>query len=224
MSITIVVADDHDMTRHSLTRILETQPDLRVVGQAADGPSALELARRLRPDVVLADIRMPGLDGLELTRQLSLDPSTTAVRVVIITTFDLDEYVYAAIHNGACGFLLKRCGPVLLTEAVRAAVAGDALISPSVTVRLLRQLAPDRRRRPSAGIGMAPLTPREREVAQQVAAGRTNAEIGEQLYVSSGTIKTHIASIQRKLGVRNRVGIAVWAWETGQAHPGKVVP
>jgi DNA-binding NarL/FixJ family response regulator len=217
MSITIVVADDHDMTRRSLSRILEAQPDLRVVGHAEDGLTALELARRLRPDVVLADIRMPRLDGLGLTRQLSQDPAMTPVRVVIITTFDLDEYVYTAIHNGACGFLLKRSGPTLLVEAVRAAAAGDALISPSVTVRLLRHLAPAHRRRRTPST--TPLTPREREVAQHVAAGRTNAEISEQLYVSAGTIKTHIANIQRKLNVRNRVGIAVWAWETGELDP-----
>ena len=171
--------------------------------------SALDLALVLRPDVVLADIRMPGIDGLELTRRLAGIASGT--RVIVVTTFDLDEYVATALDNGAYGFLLKRSGPTLLIEAVRAAMAGDMLISPQVTVRLLRQLAVLRR----APDGTVALTGRERDVARAVGYGHTNAEIAAQLTISPGTVKTHIANIQAKLGVRNRVGIAAWVWSTG---------
>jgi DNA-binding NarL/FixJ family response regulator len=214
----VVIADDQSMIRDGFRLILDAQPDMQVVGEAADGERAVAQARRLRPDVLLADIRMPRLDGLELTRRLAADPGTAAVRVVIVTTFDLDEYVHAALRDGAAGFLLKRAGPALLVEAVRAAVAGDALISPAITVRLLRQLGRPRASAPGTEAA-EPLTPREVEVARLVAAGRTNAEIGAELVISAGTAKTHVANIQRKLGVANRVGIAAWAWERGHATP-----
>jgi DNA-binding NarL/FixJ family response regulator len=214
--IRILIADDQESIRAAYRIILDAQPDMTVVAAAADGADALEQARHLRPDVVLADIRMPRVDGLELTRRLAGPHLTDPLRVVVVTSFDLDEYVHAALRNGACGFLLKRSGPALLTEAVRAANAGDALISPQVTVRLLRQLttapAPDTGR-----AGTRPLTPRERDVALLVARGRTNAEIAADLFLTAGTVKNHLAEIQRKLGVRNRVGIAVWAWDTGNA-------
>jgi DNA-binding NarL/FixJ family response regulator len=216
MTTRILIADDQDMVRHGFRLILDAQPDMRVVADAADGATALELARRIRPDVVLADIRMPRLDGLELTRALAGPGVAEPVRVVVVTTFDLDEYVYAALRNGACGFLLKRAGPALLVEAVRAAMAGDALISPSVTVRLLRQL---RAAEPGPGTASEPLTDRELAVARLVGEGKTNAEIGAELFISAGTAKTHVANIQRKLGVRNRVGIAVWAWNSGYVRP-----
>ncbi|WP_214322515.1 response regulator [Nonomuraea sediminis] len=208
MTIRLLIADDQEMVRRGMRRILEHQPDLSVVGEAPDGVAALDAVRALEPDVALVDIRMPRMDGLEVTRRLS--GSTT--KVVVVTTFDLDEYVYPALRHGASGFLLKSAGPALLVEAVRAAVAGDSLISPSITVRLLRHLAA-----PSPATHRTPLTMREIEIAGQVAAGRTNADIAAELFISPGTVKTHIASIQRKLGVRNRVGIAIKAWEMGYA-------
>jgi DNA-binding NarL/FixJ family response regulator len=213
--IRILIADDQEMIRQGFRLILDAQPDMSVVGDAADGVTALELARRLRPDVVVADIRMPRLDGLELTRALAGPGVENPTRVVVVTTFDLDEYVYAALRNGASGFLIKRAGPTLLVEAIRAAVAGDALISPSVTVRLLRHLRDGER---SATALAEPLTERELDVARLVAEGKTNVQIGTELFIAPGTVKTHIANIQRKLGVSNRVGIAVWAWNSGN-HP-----
>ena len=213
----ILIADDQENIRSGFRLILDSQPDMRVVGEAADGLSALEQARHLRPDVVLADIRMPRLDGLEVTRQLAGPEVSDPMKVVVVTTFDLDEYVHTALRHGACGFLLKRSGPTLLIEAIRAAMAGDTLISPSVTVRLLRHVT-ERKARPGRQ-PTEPLTERETEVARLVAQGKTNAEIGADLFISAGTTKTHIANIQRKLGVRNRVGIAAWAWASGEARP-----
>ncbi|WP_308272164.1 response regulator transcription factor [Kitasatospora sp. SUK 42] len=210
--IRTLIADDQEAVRRSVRRFLDAQPDIEVVGEAADGQEALELAAELRPDVALVDIRMPRLDGLEVTRRLS-----GSVRVVVLTTFDLDEYVYPALRYGASGFLLKRSGPSLLAEAVRAAADGESLISPSVTVRLLRHVTAPRR--PAQPAPAVPLTERETEIAGQVAAGRTNADIAAELFISPGTVKTHVASIQRKLGVANRVGIAVHAWEMGYAIP-----
>lgn len=221
--IRILVADDQADIRIGFRMILDAQPDMRTVGEAADGATAVDRARRLRPDVVLADIRMPGPDGLEVTRLLAGPDTAEPTRVIVVTTFDLDEYVYTALANGACGFLLKRSGPALLTEAVRAAMAGDVLISPAITVRLLRHLAP-RSGDPHPGPPESlteeplmeplrePLTDREAEVARLVAQGRTNAEIGAALFITAGTAKTHVANIQRKVGTRNRVGIAAWVW------------
>jgi len=203
--IRILLADDQEDVRVGFRLVLDSQPDMRVVGEAATGTAALAAAGVLKPDVVLADVRMPGIDGLELTRRL------TGVRVIVVTTFDHDEYVTTALRNGACGFLLKRSGPGLLVEAVRAAMAGDTLISPQVTVRLLRRVLA----RPPAGDDEPRLTERERDVVRGVAQGRTNAEIAADLHIGAGTVKTHVASAQAKLGVRNRVGIAAWAWATG---------
>ncbi|MFD9726879.1 response regulator [Streptomyces sp. NPDC059072] len=207
MTTRILIADDQEDVRSGFRLILDSQPDMTVVGEAGDGESAVALARELRPDVVLADIRMPRLDGLEVTRLLS--PQT---RVVVVTTFDLDEYVQTALRNGACGFLLKRSGPALLIEGVRAAMAGDTLISPQITVRLLSRLT---QAGPVARPTAHPLTGRELEIVRLVARGLTNAEIGAELFISAGTAKTHIANVQSKLGARNRVGIAAWAWEHG---------
>ncbi|KQV24083.1 MULTISPECIES: response regulator transcription factor [unclassified Kitasatospora] len=209
MSVRILLADDHDDIRSAYRIILDAQPDLTVVAETADGASALEQARLLRPDVVLADIRMPKLDGLELTRRLAGPEVADPLKVVVVTTFDLDEYVHTALRNGATGFLLKRSSPALLVEAVRAAMAGDTLISPQLTVRLLRALPTPE---PVPGSGEVPLTARERELAELVADGSTNAEIAERLFISAGTVKNHLANIQRKLGVRNRVGIAARVW------------
>jgi DNA-binding NarL/FixJ family response regulator len=210
--IRVLIADDQEMVRRNLRRILESQPDLRVVGEAADGVAAVERARLLRPDVVLADIRMPRRDGLEVARTLAGPDVADPMRVVVITTFDLDEYVYTALRNGACGFLLKRSGPTLLIEGVRAAVAGDMLISPQLTVRLLRHLTTAHQPADPAA-----LTDRELDVVRLIARARTNVEIATELFISPGTVKTHIKNIQRKIGARNRVAIAAWAWETGNA-------
>ncbi|WP_436759743.1 response regulator [Streptosporangium sp. V21-05] len=212
MTTRILIADDQEDVRIGFRLILDSQPDMTVVGEAADGHDAVGLARHLRPDVVLADIRMPRLDGLEVTRSLA-----GQTRVIVVTTFDLDEYVHTALRNGACGFLLKRSGPALLVEAVRAAMAGDTLISPQVTVRLLAHLrTPAVPAPPATSPSLAePLTERELEVARLVAHGRTNAEIATELFIGSGTVKTHVANVQRKLAAANRVGIAAWAWSSG---------
>ncbi|WP_274555481.1 response regulator [Streptomyces spiramyceticus] len=233
MTTRILIADDQEDVRSGFRLILDSQPDMTVVGEAADGAAAVELARALRPDVVLADIRMPRLDGLEVTRLLAGSGTEHPIHVIVVTTFDVDDYVHTALRNGACGFLLKRSGPNLLIEGIRAAMAGDTLISPQLTVRLLRQLSaaeptPTRTSptAPAAPAAPDPLTAREREIALLVARGLTNAEVGAELFISPGTAKTHIANIQAKLRARNRVGIAAWAWETGLAGggPDSVLP
>ncbi|MFI1223249.1 MULTISPECIES: response regulator [unclassified Streptomyces] len=213
MTLRILLADDQESVRVGFRLILDSQPDMDVVGEASDGQQALELAAELRPDVVLADIRMPRLDGLELTRRLAGPGVENPLRVVVVTTFGLDEYVHTALGNGACGFLLKRSGPTLLVEAVRAAMAGDTLISPSLTVGLLRHHR--EAGRPRAAQPLDALTVRETEIARLVARGMTNAELGAALFISAGTAKTHVSNIQRKLAVRNRVGIAAWVWGNG---------
>lgn len=210
MTIRVLVADDQAMVRTGFGMILGAQPDMEVVGEAADGVEAVELARRLKPDVALFDIRMPRMDGLEALRILAGPGVIDPVKVVVVTTFDLDEYVHAALHNGACGFLLKDSGPTLLVEAVRAAMSGDALISPSITVRLLQHL-----NKPASKPDTRGLSSRELDVVKLVARGRTNAEIATELFISVGTVKTHLGSVQTKLSARNRVEIAAWAWESG---------
>jgi DNA-binding NarL/FixJ family response regulator len=215
VTIRVLIADDQAMIRGGLRLILEDQPDITVVGEAEDGVEAIALARRLRPDVCLVDIRMPGRDGLEVTRALAGPGVPGPLRVVIVTTFDLDEYVYGALRAGAVGFLLKGTSPALLVEAVRAARAGDGLISPQVTMRLLRHLT----NRATAPPPAVPLSRRELEVATAVAQGRTNTEIAAELFISLSTVKSHLASIQGKLDVRNRVEIAAWAWGSGLVQP-----
>ncbi|QWF83314.1 response regulator [Amycolatopsis sp. CA-230715] len=207
--ISVLLADDQAMVRSGLRLLLEDEPDIRVVAEASDGVEAVELARRLRPDVCLVDIRMPRLDGIEVTRALA-----GSHRVVVVTTFDTDEYVYGALRGGAVGFVLKDAGPALLAEAVRAANIGDALVSPSVTLRLLRHVA-DTHATPA---GTLPLSERETEVVRAIARGRTNREIAAELFISLSTVKSHVSGIQTKLGVRNRVQIAAWAWETRTVH------
>ncbi|NUW35942.1 response regulator transcription factor [Nonomuraea sp. SMC257] len=212
MTIRVLIADDQQLVRTGFQMILDAQPDMEVVAAVADGAEAVSEARRLRPDVCLLDIRMPKLDGLEVTRALAGPGVENPMRVVIVTTFDLDEYVYGALRAGAIGFLLKDSGPTLLIEAVRAAAGGEALVSPSVTVRLLRHLSRPERGAPAPD---EPLTERELDVVRLVARGRTNQEVAAELFVSLSTVKTHLGSIQAKLGVRNRVEIAAWAWESG---------
>jgi DNA-binding NarL/FixJ family response regulator len=215
MSIRVLVADDQEIVRAGLTMILNAQPDIEVVGEAANGQRAVELARRLRPDVCLLDIRMPGVDGIEATRRLAGPGVADPIAVVVITTFDLDEYVYAALRAGAKGFLLKDAGPAMLAQAVHAAANGDALIAPSVTARLLRAFAQSGPAAPP-GRPTEALTDREEQVLAAVAAGRTNSEIASQLYITLSTVKTHIASLMTKLGARNRVEIAIWAYENNR--------
>jgi len=212
MSIRVVVADDQDLVRTGLVMILGARPELEVVGEAADGLAALDLATRLRPDVLLVDIRMPGLDGVEVTRRLAGPDVTDPMAVVVITTFDLDEYVLGALRAGARGFLLKDAGPELLVQAIHAAATGDALIAPNVTRRLLATFADQAPVVPVRPID--PLTEREEEVLALVARGRTNAEIATELFVGLSTGKTHVASLMTKLGARNRVEIAMWAYDT----------
>ncbi|XVQ86657.1 response regulator [Microbispora siamensis] len=214
----VLVADDQENIRSAFRIILDAQPDMTVVAEAACGGTAVEQARHLRPDVVLADIRMPRIDGLEVTRLLAGPQVAEPMRVVVVTTFDLDDYVHTALRNGACGFLLKRSSPALLAEAVRAAMSGDTLISPQITVRLLRDFTTPPPPTPGR-VGSTRLTDRELGIARLVAQGHTNAEIAAALFISPGTVKNHIAGIQRKLGARNRVGIAAWAWDTGNATP-----
>jgi DNA-binding NarL/FixJ family response regulator len=211
MTIRVLLADDQAMIRGGLKLILEDQPDITVVAEATDGVEAIAEARRLRPDVCLVDIRMPRLDGIEVTRALAGPGVTNPLRVIVVTTFDLDEYVYGALRGGAVGFILKDAGPALLVEAVRAANNGDALISPSVTTRLLRHLAATGA--PITGKSAHPLSDREIEVVRAIARGRTNQEIAAELFISLSTVKSHLSGIQTKLRVRNRVGIAAWAWE-----------
>jgi len=212
MSIRVVVADDQDLVRTGLRMILGAQPGIDVVGEAADGIQAIEVATRLRPDVLLVDIRMPKLDGIEVTRRLAGADVADPMAVVVITTFDLDEYVIGALRAGARGFLLKDAGPDLLVQAVHAAANGDALIAPNVTRRLLATLvdhAPQTVNQP-----VDPLTEREEGVLVLLARGRTNAEIAAELFISLSTVKSHIASLMAKLGVRNRVEIAMWAYQS----------
>ncbi|MCP3799081.1 response regulator transcription factor [Allokutzneria sp. A3M-2-11 16] len=213
MTIRVLIADDQDMVRIGFRMILENEDDMEVVADVRDGISAVSRARELRPDVCLMDIRMPGLDGLEVTRQLCGPGVADPIKVVVVTTFDLDEYVHTALANGASGFLLKDAGPALLVEAVRAAERGDALISPQITVRMLEHF-----NKPSVSVADKPheaLTERELDVVRAVARGLTNTEIGAELFLSLSTVKTHLASVQSKLGARNRVEIASWAWRSG---------
>jgi DNA-binding NarL/FixJ family response regulator len=212
MSISVLVADDQPMIRTSLRLILEDEPDITVVAEARDGAEAVALARRLRPDVCLVDIRMPCLDGIDVTRALAGPGVADPLRVVVVTTFGLDEYVHGALQAGALGFVLKDGDPTLFAAAVRAACAGDALISPSITRRLLRDLVPGRgspARQPDS-----PLTGRETDVVRAVARGSTNQEIAAALFISVSTVKGHLAAIQHKLGARNRSEITAWAWES----------
>jgi DNA-binding NarL/FixJ family response regulator len=204
----VLIADDQELVRTGLRLILEAR-GIEVVAEAANGRRAIELAESLRPEVCLIDIRMPVMDGLEATRRLA----KSGLAILVITTFDLDEYVFAALKAGARGFLLKDAGPELLVQAIAAAAAGDALIAPKVTARLLAKFAK------LEGTARSPaerLTEREEEVLRTIARGRTNEEIAAELHISLSTVKTHVASLMGKLGARNRVEIAVWAYETGR--------
>ena len=216
MNLRVLVADDQELVRTGLSMILDAQPGIEVVSQVDNGRDAVEQALRLRPDVCLLDIRMPQLNGIEATRALAGPDVAEPMAVVVITTFDLDEYVHGALRAGARGFLLKDAGPELLAQAIHAAARGDALIAPSITARLLASFAASSPAEPQQPI--EPLTGREEEVLLTVASGRTNAEIADELYISLSTVKTHLASLMSKLGARNRVEIAIWAYETGRVR------
>ena len=228
--IGIVVADDHEVVRAGFAALLDTQPDFTVLGTAADGAEAVRVCRSVRPDVVLMDVRMPGTDGIEATRQLALD-AAHAPRVLILTTFDLDEYVFDALRAGASGFLLKDVTAERLFEGVRVVASGDALLAPGVTRRLISEFARTRPRSAAAagGAGSAAaasaalrtLTPRETEVLRLVAAGLSNAEIAARLVVTEDTVKTHVSRTLGKLGLRDRTQAVVTAYESGLVVPAR---
>ncbi|MEU1629441.1 response regulator transcription factor [Streptomyces sp. NPDC020096] len=215
----VVLADDQMLVRAGFRALLDAQPDIEVVGEAADGEQALRQVAQLKPDVVLMDIRMPVLDGLAATRRITGDPALADVRVVILTTFELDEYVFEAIRSGATGFLVKDTEPDELLRAVRAAVAGDALLSPGVTRRLIAEFAA-RSKEPAAAEGLEQLTEREREVMALVGIGLSNDEIARRLVVSPLTAKTHVSRAMVKLGARDRAQLVVLAYESGLVRPG----
>jgi DNA-binding NarL/FixJ family response regulator len=215
MSIRVLLADDQTLVRSGFRVLLDHTEDVQVVGEASDGAEALERVRALRPDVVLMDIRMPVMDGLEAARRIGSDADLAGVRVIMLTTFDLDEYVFEALHAGASGFLLKDVEPDDLRDAVRVVASGDALLSPSVTRRLIAEYVSQPGRRTRAPAELEELTEREREVMSLVAAGLTNDEIAERLVISPATAKTHVSRILLKLGARDRAQLVVIAYESG---------
>ncbi|GAA5191564.1 response regulator transcription factor [Rugosimonospora acidiphila] len=217
--IKVLLADDQALVRAGFRALLDAQDDIEVVGEAGDGAQAVRLATQHRPDVLLMDIRMPGLDGLEATRRIAADQALTCVRVVILTTFDLDEYVFEALRVGASGFLVKDTEPVELLRGVRAVAGGDALLSPGVTRRLIGEFA-SRARAPRAPKELVGLTDREREVMALVGEGLSNEEIAERLVVSPATAKTHVSRAMVKLGARDRAQLVVFAYEAGLVRPG----
>lgn len=219
--IRVLLADDQELVRAGFRALLDAQEDIEVVGEAADGRQAIELASRLRPDVVLLDIRMPLLDGLAATREIARDSGLADVRIVILTTFELDEYLFEAIRSGAAGFLVKDTKPAELIEAVRVVARGDALLSPSVTRRLIEEFAA-RAKQPPRSEALDELTDREREVMALAAAGLSNDQIAERLVVSVATAKTHVSRAMVKLGARDRAQLVVLAYETGLVRPGWV--
>ena len=219
--ISVLLADDQALVRAGFRALLDAEPDIDVVAEAADGLEAVRQAGRARPDVVLMDIRMPGVDGLEATRRIAADPALTGTRVVILTTFELDEYVFEALRTGASGFLVKDTEPVELLRAVRAVAAGDALLSPSVTRRVIAEFAGRGRGRSATPPAVADqLTDREREVLVLVAEGLSNDEIAARLVISPATAKTHVSRTMIKLGARDRAQLVVYAYEAGLIRPG----
>jgi DNA-binding NarL/FixJ family response regulator len=222
--IKVLLVDDQSLMRMGFAMVLRAEPDIEVVGEAADGARAVEQVAALRPDVVLMDVRMPGMDGIEATR--GVVESSPATKVIVLTTFDLDEYAFGALKAGASGFLLKDVRPDDLVAAIRSVAAGDAAVSPRVTRRMLDLFAgklPEDEAGPAdrAADPLAALTPRERDVFTAVAEGRTNAEIAEKLFVSDTTVKTHVGNVLTKLGLRDRVHVVVWAYENGLVKPGE---
>lgn len=220
MSVGVLIADDQALVRGGFRVLVESDPDMAVVGEAADGALAVQLAASARPEVVLMDVRMPVMDGIEATRRITADPRCERTRVLILTTFDLDEYVYGALQAGASGFLLKDTSPEQLLEAIRVLAAGEALLAPRVTRRLIAEFA---RRAPAptaAAAALDSLTDREREVLAEVARGLSNAEVAAALHMSHATAKTHVSRLLSKLGARDRAQLVVIAYESGLAVPG----
>jgi DNA-binding NarL/FixJ family response regulator len=217
--IRVLLADDQALVRGGFRALLDARDGIEVVGEAADGHEALALARSLLPDVILMDIRMPGLDGLEATRQIAADPHLAAVRIVILTTFELDEYLFDALRFGASGFLVKDTEPADLVTAVRVVAAGDGLLSPRLTRRLIAEFAA-RAKQPKPACQLDVLTERERQVMALVAGGLTNHEIADRLVMSPATARTHVSRAMTKLGARDRTQLAVFAYETGLVRPG----
>jgi DNA-binding NarL/FixJ family response regulator len=224
--VRIVVADDHQVVRTGFATLLDTQPDFEVIGTAVNGSEAVRICRELRPDVVLMDVRMPGTDGIEATRQLA-EPAEDGPRILILTTFDLDDYVYDALCAGASGFLLKDVTAERLFEAVRVIAAGDALLAPAVTRRLISEFSRIRPRQatpPGAMAALGELTPRETEVLRLIAEGLSNPEIAARLVVTEETVKTHVSRVLGKLGLRDRTQAVVTAYESGLVVPGSREP
>ncbi len=220
MSTGILIADDQALVRAGFRMILEAEEDLRVLAEASDGAEAVEAARRVRPDIVLMDIRMPNLDGIEATRRI-LAASKEPPRVLMLTTFDLDEYVFDALHAGASGFLLKDVPPEQLVSGIRLVAEGDSLLSPTLTRRLIETFIRDHPRSAKPPPALAELTAREREILKLIARGLSNAEIADRLVVSGTTVKTHVARVLSKLGLRDRVQAVVLAYEAGVVSPGQ---
>ncbi|MFJ5234412.1 response regulator [Kitasatospora sp. NPDC088391] len=222
--VRVLVADDQALLRAGFRLLIESAPDLAVAGEAVGGEQAVELARRLRPDVVLMDVRMPGTDGLEATRRICADPDAVGTRVLVLTTFDLDEYVYAALRGGASGFLLKDVLPADLLTALRVVAAGDALLAPAVTRRLIREFAGREEQGPRSVPELTGVTPREREVLRLVARGLPNPVIAERLGLSVATVKTHVRRLLAKLRAHDRAQLVVVAYETGLVTAGGRLP
>jgi DNA-binding NarL/FixJ family response regulator len=219
MTIRVLVADDQALVRGSFRILVDTAPDLTTIGEAATGTEAVDLARREQPDIVLMDIRMPGMDGIEATRHITSMPATTAVRVLILTTFGTDKYVFAALRAGASGFLLKDTPPSDLLAAIRIVAAGEALLAPAVTRRLIAEFTrrPEPAQRPTAALDE--ITERERDVLTLIGLGLSNSEIADHLHISLSTAKTHVGRLLTKLGARDRAQLVITAYDTGLVHP-----
>jgi len=221
MSIRVLLADDQAMVRAGFSALLDVEDGMEVCGEAGDGRRAVVLARELQPDIVLMDVRMPHLDGIEATRQITADPALARTRVVVLTTFELDEYVFGALRAGASGFLLKNLEPADLLRTIRVVAAGESLLAPQVTTRLIEAFVAVPERSTVASAGFDELTAREREIFELVALGLSNVEIADRLWLSPLTVKTHVSRILGKLGARDRVQLVVAAYESGLVVPGQ---